>query len=511
MTISIKDRVFKFTKEDHELIATGKETQKPALTFAGVLVKYYAVDKDKKTPGISKPWSAETTFAKYEGIYNNILLRYLPRATALTDYDIDLVRDVFEQMANENEYSPTYWKEIRRLFRIVYDAGLRNGDVRTDKLSGTAFGKNASIESKEFMRKAILLKKSFSAEEDVLILARLMKGARRMAGSRLGVRMMFEAGLRNGEAAGLDYKHIREFSTIPGMHKLQSVQSVIPGTNRLQSGGKTDNAPRYVPISAETYHLIQYRSRQLQHTLACSNDALVKMPVVARNDKGVRCSGEDINKEAKRCFESIQDIAERLGVLDDVIFEQRFEIAGVLEKDPTAYAFRRNAATEMHALGLSETEIQYCLGHFLDDSYSDRRDYANEEMLAPIARKMSFRPAVQGMKRFKGFSLKPIEHKVRLQLSPSIPRIEFDNEEYIEIIIPSASVDQEIILDVSALEPQDDVSCEVVSSEGEAVLETLSSQHEPHYPGRYVNCRSVFYGVYNKYMKKHQVKLFPHH
>ncbi len=477
------------------------------LTFAGVLAKYYYYDKDRVTRGISKRWIAVSTYELYEGIYNRILLPYLPKFTALDDYTEETVRNVFEQIVYEEDPSTEYLIRIRRLFRLVYDAGLRNGNVKEDVLWGTAFGKDASIESEDSLRRSILLKKSFSAEEEVFILAYLMKGARRMAGSRLGVRLMFEGGLRNGEAAGLNYEHARQFLFAPELHRLQCVQTTIPGTNRIQSGGKTNSAPRNMPISTETYELIRWRAEKWQERDDHKN-SIEQMPIVARSQKGMRCSAEDINREAKKCFESIRNISERLGVLDDMLFKQRFEIAGVLEKDPTAYAFRRNAATEMHAVGLSEQEIQYCIGHVIDDTYLERRDFTNEDMLIPIAKKLSFRPIVQAMKRFKSFSLSALLHKSSYQLDSGQHKVDFSNEEYVEILIPAAENEIEVFLDLTALEPQDFIEISMTTTQGESILEVYKSQQKPDYANRSVNCRSVYNEVYNKYLNKYQKQLF---
>lgn len=71
---------------------------------------------------------------------------------------------------------------------------------------------------------------------------------------------------------------------------------------------------------------------------------------------------------------------------DSLPFEDR--------KDPTAYLFRRNFGTHLHILGLSEPEIEYVIGHDIDDPYETRNEFVNEEKLFAIKQKMDRRPLV---------------------------------------------------------------------------------------------------------------------
>ena len=60
----------------------------------------------------------------------------------------------------------------------------------------------------------------------------------------------------------------------------------------------------------------------------------------------------------------------------------------------TAYLFRRNFGTHLHILGLSEPEIEYVIGHDIDDPYETRNEFVNEEKLFAIKQKMDRRPLV---------------------------------------------------------------------------------------------------------------------
>ena len=65
-----------------------------------------------------------------------------------------------------------------------------------------------------------------------------------------------------------------------------------------------------------------------------------------------------------------------------------------MEKDPTAYLLRRNFGTQFYLLGLEESEIQYIIGHEIEDPGEMRSIFRSEEKLHPIAQKMALRPIV---------------------------------------------------------------------------------------------------------------------
>ena len=59
----------------------------------------------------------------------------------------------------------------------------------------------------------------------------------------------------------------------------------------------------------------------------------------------------------------------------------------------TAYLLRRNFATHLKILGLDYPDIQYLLGHCIDDPYIDRPDYTDSKLFM-LSKKMENRPLV---------------------------------------------------------------------------------------------------------------------
>ena len=82
------------------------------------------------------------------------------------------------------------------------------------------------------------------------------------------------------------------------------------------------------------------------------------------------------------------------------------------EKDPSAYLFRRNFGTHLFILGLSETEIQYVVGHDIEGLYETRNEFVNEERLLEIKQKMEQRPIFNAICTIPTIDVEPKENIV---------------------------------------------------------------------------------------------------
>ena len=60
--------------------------------------------------------------------------------------------------------------------------------------------------------------------------------------------------------------------------------------------------------------------------------------------------------------------------------EEGIEKLEVSESSVTAYLLRRNFATHLKILGLDHSDIQYLLGHCIDDPYVNRPDYTDSRL-----------------------------------------------------------------------------------------------------------------------------------
>ena len=60
---------------------------------------------------------------------------------------------------------------------------------------------------------------------------------------------------------------------------------------------------------------------------------------------------------------------------------------------------RRNYATHLQLLGLSVSEIQYLIGHNVEDIYESRNEFVDEKRIHEMAKKLSYRPLLNELKK----------------------------------------------------------------------------------------------------------------
>lgn len=106
------------------------------------------------------------------------------------------------------------------------------------------------------------------------------------------------------------------------------------------------------------------------------------------NNYTSRCQADDLGRAAKKLFRTLPWFdMQTLSILDDEAhrLNEEEENPDVAEKSPTAYLFRHDYATTGHCLGLTEAEIEYCIGHKMERTEASRNDYSSAEVLKEIA------------------------------------------------------------------------------------------------------------------------------
>jgi len=148
-------------------------------------------------------------------------------------------------------------------------------------------------------------------------------------------------------------------------------------------------------------------------------------PIVCNNDRWeVRCSARELTNAARVLFQSIKIKASQMASiseeLQDESVSQKDSLPFEDRKDPTAYLFRRNFGTHLHILGLTEPEIEYVIGHDIDDPYETRNEFVNEEKLFAIKQKMDRRPLVNSdlseIKRIDAGERLQLQHTACVQI-----------------------------------------------------------------------------------------------
>ena len=373
------------------------------LTFFGVLSEHWDY--------ISRNWKAESTQKTYIRDYDRYLLPNLDTVPLETLFreDFDRVIELVPQKKKEdgmvcNEH---IIRHMRHLIKKVLEAADRFG-VCPDCLWGTNYEISETADDDTLNKKElVLLRKSLTITEEIDIADCLLEDPKQPS-ENFGLALMFCLGVRNNEACGADFGDIHPMETDPSILTLWIYKSTEIGTNKVKFGGKTRNVSRIIPIPEKLKTLLVKRMEFLRETLRQRPEyqsgtqtdkdltsTLEAMPIAGMGDDySTRCSSAALTKAGMLLFKRVQLSQELLALIDrDIRVPGRTE-EGIAEKDPTAYLFRRNLGTQLYLLGLNDNEIQYILGHDIEDENDSRSFYRNEEKLYPIAKKMQLRPVV---------------------------------------------------------------------------------------------------------------------
>lgn len=389
------------------------------LTFCGTLDKYYEE--------ISSRWNEET-----QDTYNKDYDKYiLPEVSdkPLAEYvreDFDRVLDSIKDKKGLSCKEETL-NHFRHIIKRVLEVAENNG-VCPNVLWGSAFSFSDTEDQDELnVKEFVRLRKSLTLLEELENDARLMHNPEQ-SGQRMGLALMYCLGLRNNEACGAKFGSIKPMVTQPDCYCLWVYESTVLNSSELQSGGKTPNAVRIIPVPQALRQLISHRRVYITQKIRdgsfkpsvvanissiSTDDEIAKyldtLPIACLNDQyDVNCSAHHITVAGTVLFKEIavalneeNDMEKQLALIDRDIRRPGRNEEGIAEKDPTAYLYRRNLGTLLYILGLEEWEIQYILGHDLEDPNEVRSYYRNEEKLYPIYRKMAKRPILNEITQFE--------------------------------------------------------------------------------------------------------------
>ena len=440
---------------------------------------------------ISRHWNAHTK-AAYDEEYERTIFPSLPEHNdrAIDTYtkdDYDAAMEAIIRrgsVSGGSAYADTTIRHFRYLIKIVVEAAAKKG-LCENVLWGSVFSLSGEDTAAGAYQRQVMLPKSLSPRQEKLVADALMKDMAQ-SGERIGLLMMFALGLRNGEACGTKFGDIRPMLTHPEHHLLWIYKSTISGTNALQSSAKTKNADRILPVPPVLLELLRERKRYIESNVAFPVSREIQtiddMPIVCMGqDYGMHCSASRLTAAGKELFARIGMQERQLSVIDEALARERKDRpAG--EKDPTAYLFRRNFGTHLHILGLTESEIQYVIGHDIEDSYETRNEFISEEKLLAILYKMSNRPIFNDIPAMAEKIVELNQPGRRYSIQAEVPTT-------YTIKAPSGRMQ----LRLSACEPGDPLHLEVQSGNGR--VRQISSGQEPDY-GREIDILSAYHSKY---------------
>ena len=438
---------------------SGDPNARTTLTFAGVLSEYWDAMAKKNY------WKQESTKQQYERDYSDRILPALADHDSKTidqytleDYENAIAQiEMQGQPTKENfpphPYAPSTIQKYRRLIRAVVEIAAEE-NLCEDILWGTSFADTESPERSEPTGTSFTkLKRSFRVNEEVAIAKRLLNAD--VDGESMGLLLMFSFGLRNAESCGINFGDIRPMINHPGCFDLYVYETTIRRSNDLQAGGKTRNVGRIIPIPSKVLDILLERKKIVQEYLQqissdCNIDTL---PIACKGcDYLRRCSAQNLTAYAKKLFRSL-NFSEKILIQIEKELASDFSAATLKEKEPTAYLFRRNYATHLLILGLSDAEIQYIIGHDVEDLYETRNEFVNEERRFSIRQKMMQRPILNDLPEIKHFRIEE-NFPVGISIPPSHDEV-----------ITAPLEEGNLYLRIAANEPMDSMKVSFVTGE----------------------------------------------
>lgn len=366
------------------------------LTFYGALSECYAE--------CAKYWN-DKTGENYGTDYDNKILPNLPnhdetpiRCYTKEDYEVAIQAIVDRGKSTDPEvylpYADTTIQHYRHLIDVVVVAAS-NRNICDNVLWGSRFSLSENQSDADKVNEHVRLKKSLTIAQEFAISRELLSDFSQ-SGQKMGLLLMYALGLRNGEACGVDFGDVRPMVAHPDCKVLWVYKSTAAGTDTVQSSGKTKNADRIIPIPEALVPFLEARKNYvLEHLQIDENSSrsIEQLPIACIGDNfQLRCSASHLTAAGREIFKRIELKERMLSYIDRELMDE--EDASLLpkEKDATSYLFRRNFGTHLHILGLSEAEIEYVLGHDIEDDYETRNEFVNEEKLYEIKLKMDQRP-----------------------------------------------------------------------------------------------------------------------
>lgn len=366
-------------------------------TFCGALEKRYG--------HISAHWNDETR-KKYEREYNDIILPALEdhNSKAIDEYEkadyesaIARIREKgFLQSGIKRQYSESTIHHFQNLmYFVVFHSsvyGLCENVLKGSTFSIDIIGED---EEKEFR---VQMKKSLTVEQEINLSKELLLDPYE-SGSNIALLLMWGLGLRNAEACGLNYCDIKPIENHSECFAAWIYKTTKIESNQLQSGGKTYNTGRIVPVPERIISFLFTRKERIKQIINDRKlDADVEdLPICCDgyidDDTDAlltRCKAKDVTKAAHSVFDKVGVSSKQIAYLDAELADG--DTASILkEKEPTAYLLRRNYATQMCILGLTNAEMQYLMGHDVEDAYESRNEFVDSERIYAMHCKLRFR------------------------------------------------------------------------------------------------------------------------
>ena len=355
------------------------ETPMREMNFLGAVKRYFeSINIDNN----------ENTKYEYFRTYKNIIFPAINPGIPVKEYSDRMINNLIESLQSQRYLLDS---TIRSNYRHLiidpfkeYQKEFGNTVYNTIDWGSEYSFHNETNEEKDST--LLMIPKSFHYEENKKAF-RYFLACAQSDGEIFGLAIMYFIGSRENEICGLNFSDFVEFKNHPGcFYVISGYGTTGANSNTLETGGKTRNSSKRVPVSDEVRDLIKKRMEYIEKQIGRS---CLNLPMVCRGQKfEVRCSTNDLSKAGRNFFKNIMNMREN--DMAGISIEMK-ELANTPfeEKDPTTYFLRRNFATRIGNYmdednGLTLADCQYLLSHDIEDENFNRYDYNDEETLYKI-------------------------------------------------------------------------------------------------------------------------------
>ena len=332
-------------------------------------------------------------------------------AKPFLEYDLNEFEDALTAIKKEGYYtdnktikhiySEDSIKPLRSNLRKLYEYLVKINVCKASLFWGTEgrISENLSNDEQNEIE-YVKLQKSLLPSTEKFIYKYIMNDPEQ-DGEFFGVALMFALGLRNGEACGARFADIVKMDGYDEFYALRVIETVhknskTDGKFKKELGGKTKNVFRYVPIPDKLKILLDERKEYIMNTdwylKRCEEDDsfnIINLTIACKGNKFDKiCNTPDLSTYGKYLLKEAKVSEDVLKFIDNDIKNDD----EVVEKEATAYLFRRNFATYLQILGLDHNEIEYIIGHKIESNTENRNYFSNPDKLYPIKQKMNNRP-----------------------------------------------------------------------------------------------------------------------
>ena len=359
-----------------------KTTPAGEMNFIGTVQDFFAQYTQQCT---------EETKNTYISDYNNRIFPLINPALSIESYTQSTVNELMNAIQQTYGYQDSTMKS--RTIHLLLDPI----DAYYDKVGpyrNPLYGSSLRFENgdKEDPKSRLLrIKKSFSIAEELAVANALLCDPQTENGALVGLAVMFLSGSRNAETCGYNFKDLVEMREHPGSYFLRMYKTTVKERNDLKVGGKTSNASRNIPIPAVLSDFLLRRKAYIEsrvsfpfqaengETFTCVED----LPIACRANKfWDRSDISDLSAAGRKLLrENIKMSQADMGGINYLIEQEVGTEEDLGEREPTTYLFRRNMATHLYTLGFQLTQIQYYMGHMLEATPLERRDFVDEALL----------------------------------------------------------------------------------------------------------------------------------